>query len=129
MHTGAAAAEFSVRALPRFLQTLGSTLRFVHAYLFCTLQSSHSLVNFVCWCSPSDALTEAFMKTDIAFRDELIVQRNVKGTTKKNWHPGCCANAALIVENKLFVANAGDCRTILCRGGTAFPLTKVSLDM
>ncbi|RZC79171.1 hypothetical protein C5167_003857 [Papaver somniferum] len=99
-HRGAAAAEFSVGALPRFLQTLGSTL------------------------SPSDALTEAFMKTDIAFRDELIVQRNVKGTTKKNWHPGCCANAALIVENKLFVANAGDCRTILCRGGTAFPLTK-----
>ncbi|XP_026426240.1 protein kinase and PP2C-like domain-containing protein isoform X1 [Papaver somniferum] len=99
-HRGAAAAEFSVRALPRFLQTLGSTL------------------------SPSDALTEAFMKTDIAFRDELIVQRNVKGTTKKNWHPGCCANAALIVENKLFVANAGDCRTILCRAGTAFPLTK-----
>ncbi|KAI3849486.1 hypothetical protein MKW92_040654 [Papaver armeniacum] len=99
-HRGAAAAEFSVRALPRFLQTLGSTL------------------------SPSDALTEAFMKTDIAFRDELIVQRNVKGTTKKNWHPGCCAIAALIVENKLFVANAGDCRTILCRAGTAFPLTK-----
>lgn len=99
-HRGAAAAEFSVRALPRFLQTLGSTL------------------------SPSDALTEAFMKTDIAFRDELIVQRNVKGTTEKNWHPGCCANAALIVENKLFVANAGDCRTILCRAGTSFLLTK-----
>ncbi|KAI3995610.1 hypothetical protein MKX01_023355 [Papaver californicum] len=99
-HRGAAAAEFSVQALPRFLQTLGSTL------------------------SPSDALSEAFVKTDIAFRDELIVQRNLKGITKKNWHPGCCANAALIVENKLFVANAGDCRTILCRAGTSFPLTK-----
>ncbi|OVA20672.1 Protein kinase domain [Macleaya cordata] len=99
-HRGAAAAEFSARALPRFLQTLGSTR------------------------SPSDALSEAFMKTDDAFRNELVAQRNSKGVMQKDWHPGCCANTALIVGNKLFVANAGDCRTILCRGGHSFPLSK-----
>ncbi|KAI5341895.1 hypothetical protein L3X38_009770 [Prunus dulcis] len=32
--------------------------------------------------------------------------------------------AAFIVGNKLFVANAGDCRTILCRAGHLFVLSK-----
>ncbi|XP_077227267.1 protein kinase family protein / protein phosphatase 2C (PP2C) family protein [Tasmannia lanceolata] len=99
-HRGAAAAEFSARALPGFLQTLGST------------------------SSPSDALSEAFVKTDIAFRNELVSHRNSKRVLQKDWHPGCTAVAALIVRNRLFVANAGDCRTIICRGGHPFALTK-----
>ncbi|XP_010244437.1 PREDICTED: protein kinase and PP2C-like domain-containing protein [Nelumbo nucifera] len=99
-HRGAAAAEFSARALPGFLQTLGSTN------------------------SPSDALLEAFVKTDIAFRNELLALRNIKGAVQKDWHPGCTAVVALIVRNHLFVANAGDCRTILCRGGHPFALSK-----
>ncbi|KAK9156587.1 hypothetical protein Scep_003161 [Stephania cephalantha] len=97
-HRGAAAAEFSARALPGFLQALGSA------------------------SSPSDALSESFVKTDVAFRNELISQRNSKGVQKDS-HPGCTAAAALIVQNKLFVANAGDCRTILCRGGLSIALS------
>ncbi|CAL5321814.1 unnamed protein product [Camellia sinensis] len=62
-HRGAAAAEFSARALPGFLQSLGSIK------------------------SPSDTLLEAFL-------------------------------------NKLFVANAGDCRAMLCRAGSAYALSK-----
>lgn len=79
-------------------------------------------------CSPADALLEAFVKTDVAFRNELDSCRKSKGVIQKDWHPGCTAVAALIVRNKLFVANAGDCRTILCRAGCAFALSKVSLD-
>ncbi|KAI3444283.1 hypothetical protein Pfo_000948 [Paulownia fortunei] len=99
-HRGAAAAEFSAGALPRFLQTLVST------------------------SSPSQALLEAFIKTDIAFRNELNSHRKSKGVIQKDWHPGCTAVTALIVKNKLFVANAGDCRTIICRAGNPYALSR-----
>lgn len=99
-HRGAAAAEFSARALPRFLQALSSI------------------------SSPIDALKEAFIKTDIAFREELDFCRKSKRVIQKDWHPGCTAAAVLIVRNMLFVANAGDCRTILCRAGCPVVLSK-----
>ncbi|KAH7511702.1 hypothetical protein FEM48_Zijuj12G0010700 [Ziziphus jujuba var. spinosa] len=99
-HRGAAAAEFSARALPGFLQALGSLT------------------------SPADALSKAFIKTDIAFRTELESYRKSKRVMQKDWHPGCTAVASLIVRNKLFVANAGDCRTILCRAGDPVVLSK-----
>ncbi|KAI8562550.1 hypothetical protein RHMOL_Rhmol03G0044200 [Rhododendron molle] len=99
-HRGAAAAEFSASALPGFLQILVSTK------------------------SPSDALLEAFVKTDVAFREELDNHRKPKGVIQKDWHPGCTAIAALIVRNKLFVANAGDCRAMLCRASCAHSLSK-----
>lgn len=130
---GAAAAEFSARALPGFLQSLGSTSRFL---LFQILTQSFTLlyffsleINFIYECSPSNALLEAFVKTDAAFRNELDSYRKSKRVIQKDWHPGCTAVATLIVRNKLFVANAGDCRTILCRAGHPFVLTKVSWDL
>ncbi|XP_062096983.1 protein kinase and PP2C-like domain-containing protein [Humulus lupulus] len=100
-HRGAAAAEFAVRALPGFLQSLGSI-------------SS----------SPADALKEAFVNADLAFRNELDSYCKSKRASQKDWHPGCTAVAALIVRNKLFVANAGDCRTILCRSGHPINLSR-----
>ncbi|KAL3637101.1 hypothetical protein CASFOL_019400 [Castilleja foliolosa] len=99
-HRGAAAAEFSAGALPRFLS------------------------NNIFTSSPSQALIEAFVKTDISFRDELDSRRKSKAVFQKDWHPGCTAITALVVKNKLFVANAGDCRTILCRAGKSFALSK-----
>lgn len=99
-HRGAAAAQFSVRALPRLLQTLD------------------------CPSSPSDALKEAFINTDVAFRKELNSQRKSKGFIQKDYHPGCTAIVALMVRNTLFVANVGDCRGIICRAGCPYPLSK-----
>ncbi|KAJ6300698.1 hypothetical protein OIU76_021488 [Salix suchowensis] len=99
-HRGAAAAEFSARALPGFLQSTGSA------------------------SSPRNALVEAFVSTDAAFRNELDTHRKSRRVIQKDWHPGCTAIVALIVTNKLFVANVGDCKTILCRAGKAFPLSK-----
>ncbi|GJX70288.1 kinase and PP2C-like domain-containing protein [Tanacetum coccineum] len=99
-HRGGAAAEFSVRALPTLLQTMD------------------------CAGSPPDALKVAFINTDVAFRKELNSLRKSKGLIQKDYHPGCTAIAALIVQNKLFVANAGDCRAILCRAGSPYPLSK-----
>ncbi|XP_044468569.1 protein kinase and PP2C-like domain-containing protein isoform X2 [Mangifera indica] len=99
-HRGSAAAEFSARALPGFLQNLGST------------------------SSPAEALVEAFVRTDVVFRKELDSYRKSKRVVQKEWHPGCTAVAALIVRNRLFIANAGDCRAILCQGGQAFALSR-----
>ncbi|KAG8045059.1 hypothetical protein GUJ93_ZPchr0008g11399 [Zizania palustris] len=102
-HRGSAAAEFSVRAVPGFLK------------------------KFCCDTSPIDALTEAFVRTDIAFREELILHQKSKRIIQKDWHPGCTAATALIVRNRLFVANAGDCRAILNRAGEPFPMTRVRI--
>ncbi|KAL0555084.1 hypothetical protein IC582_009017 [Cucumis melo] len=99
-HRGAAAAEFSAQAIPGFLQTSFSTR------------------------SPADALMEAFVKTDIEFRKELEFFRKSKKLKQKDWHPGCTAVVALIVRDKLFAANAGDCRAILCRAGDPIVLSK-----
>ncbi|KAJ4770425.1 protein kinase family protein / protein phosphatase 2C (PP2C) family protein [Rhynchospora pubera] len=99
-HRGAAAAEFSARAIPAFLQN------------YCHTES------------PSDMLIEAFTKTDAAFRDELLLCRNSKRITQKEWHPGCTAITALVIREKLYVANAGDCRAILNRAGQPFPMSK-----
>ncbi|KAL6523309.1 hypothetical protein OROGR_016912 [Orobanche gracilis] len=99
-HRGAAAADFSAGVFPRFLRN----------------QFSIS--------SPSQALLEAFIRTDIAFRDELKSFRESKAVIQKDWHPGCTAVATLVVRNKLFVANAGDCRTIICRAGNPYALSR-----
>ncbi|XP_054824306.1 protein kinase and PP2C-like domain-containing protein isoform X2 [Prosopis cineraria] len=99
-HRGAAAAEFSARAMPGFLQALGSL------------------------GGPATTLVEAFLRTDVAFRQELDSSRKSRRVTQKDWHPGCTALAALVVRNKLFVANCGDCRAILCRAGSPIALSK-----
>ena len=80
-------------------------------------------------CSPVNALLEAFVRTDAVFRNELDSHRKSKRVIQKDWHPGCTAVAALIVRNRLFVANAGDCRVILCRGGHPYALSRVRQDL
>lgn len=91
----------------------------------------HRILNYHCnlylspACSPSQALLEAFVKTDIAFRNELNYRRKSKGLIQKDSHPGCTAITVLIVKDKLFVANAGDCRTIICRAGNPYALSRV----
>ena len=36
---------------------------------------------------------------------------------------GACSVSALVTEGQLVVANAGDCKAVLCRGGKAEALT------
>ncbi|KAH8972536.1 hypothetical protein BDL97_02G202900 [Sphagnum fallax] len=99
-HRGPEAAEFAALAIPSFLSKSAAL-------------------------SPQEALMAAFTETDIVFRRELEMQRSQKkGTSGAQWHPGCTATTALLTGNKLFVANAGDCRTVLCRNGKAIQLSK-----
>ncbi|KAL2895799.1 Protein kinase and PP2C-like domain-containing protein [Bienertia sinuspersici] len=100
-HRGAAAAEFSVQSLPKLLQSFHFS-----------------------GISPAESLVRAFVETDIAFRSTLDSHRKSKGLIKKDWHPGCTAIAAFLVKDKLYVANAGDCRAILCRAGHAVALSR-----
>ncbi|KAI8470546.1 MAG: phosphatase 2C-like domain-containing protein [Monoraphidium minutum] len=45
-----------------------------------------------------------------------------RGAAGRN--PGCTALAAVIAGGRLLVANAGDCRAVLCRGGAALGLSR-----
>lgn len=60
------------------------------------------------------ALVESFMKTD---RDYLL---NDSGANRDD---GCTAVTAVLVGQKLIVANVGDSRAVLSRGGKAYPLS------
>ncbi|PKI39544.1 hypothetical protein CRG98_040014 [Punica granatum] len=60
--------------------------------------------------SMEEAVIEGYLETDAKFLDE-----NVDG--------GSCCVTALIREGNLIVSNAGDCRVVLSRDGTAEALT------
>ncbi|CAN1181445.1 Protein kinase and PP2C-like domain-containing protein [Linum perenne] len=64
------------------------------------------------------------IETDAAFKNELDSHRSSRRITQKSWHPGCTAIASLIVGNRLFVANAVDCRAVLCLASNALLLTE-----
>jgi serine/threonine protein phosphatase PrpC len=67
----------------------------------------------------------AFTCIDEQFRRELDAERMRRRGGGKDWHPGCTAVAALVIDGRLVVANAGDCRVVLCRKGKAVQITKV----
>ncbi|KAK6125187.1 hypothetical protein DH2020_041073 [Rehmannia glutinosa] len=57
-----------------------------------------------------------WISAKFGFSEQAVIQ--------KDSHPGCTAITALVVKNKLFVANAGDCRTIICRTGKPYALSR-----
>lgn len=98
------------------------------------------------------ALREAFVDVDAAFRSEWRQQQqgssssvasassgsisggdpfgssggagSAPGKSAAERFPGCTALAAVIAGGRLLVANAGDCRAVLCRGGRAVGLSR-----
>eukprot|EP00798_Chlamydomonas_sp_ICE-L_P019425 gene19425-26082_t len=102
-HRGAQAAEFARINLPAILQQC------------------------CCVChSPKEALTVAFQQVDAAYRVcwEADRQERVLKGRRDVLYPGCTAIAALVVGKMLYVANAGDCRAVLCQGRTAKELSR-----
>ncbi|CAD8107983.1 unnamed protein product [Paramecium primaurelia] len=73
----------------------------------------------------ADALQETFLKMD-----ELLMTpegykelNNYKSNNSDDSYAGCTANVALIHKNTLYVANAGDSRSVLCRNNTNFDMS------
>uniref|UniRef100_A0A1D1Y2H2 protein-serine/threonine phosphatase n=1 Tax=Anthurium amnicola TaxID=1678845 RepID=A0A1D1Y2H2_9ARAE len=60
------------------------------------------------------AIVEAFKQTDADFLDEEKGQQKDAGST---------ASTAVLIGDKLLVANVGDSRVVACRAGSAIPLS------
>ncbi|CAD8119499.1 unnamed protein product [Paramecium sonneborni] len=72
-----------------------------------------------------DALKETFLKMD-----ELLMTTDgqkelnlYKANESDESYAGCTANVALIHKNTLYVANAGDSRSVLCRNNTNYDMS------
>lgn len=61
------------------------------------------------------ALVEAFVATDKAYLED-------EANSKKD--DGCTAVAAVLLDDKLIVANVGDSRAVLSRSGKAYPMSE-----
>eukprot|EP00850_Spirogloea_muscicola_P023527 SM000364S13662 [mRNA] locus=s364:59070:63877:+ [translate_table: standard] len=122
-HRGFEAAEYAAAGIPsRLLQNL-ATLRYSLSHVAdCTAQFDQKVVCAL--GSPQEALCATFMETDSALQAEMVEQRKFMKGGGITWHPGCTAATVLILQDHIFVANAGDCRTILCRDGKAVALSR-----
>eukprot|EP00292_Cryptomonas_paramecium_P009031 CAMPEP_0113725206 /NCGR_PEP_ID=MMETSP0038_2-20120614/39589_1 /TAXON_ID=2898 /ORGANISM="Cryptomonas paramecium" /LENGTH=252 /DNA_ID=CAMNT_0000655359 /DNA_START=38 /DNA_END=793 /DNA_ORIENTATION=+ /assembly_acc=CAM_ASM_000170 len=61
-----------------------------------------------------EALTRAFLRTDGEFLDKAA---------REGLSDGCTVTTAFLSGIELYVANAGDSRTIICRGTNAVPMS------
>ena len=52
-----------------------------------------------------------------------VIDPKEQPDAKISMFTGCTANVLVIHDNKLFFANAGDSRSVLCRKGQAFPMS------
>ncbi|KAL6626314.1 hypothetical protein ACP70R_030040 [Stipagrostis hirtigluma subsp. patula] len=64
--------------------------------------------------SVEDSIRKAFLRADLALADDSVINRS-SGTT---------ALTALVLGRQLLIANAGDCRAVLCRKGEAVELSR-----
>ena len=80
---------------------------------------------------PAEALREAFAAVDAAFVDAFEKSREGAREGEREGasrFPGCTASAALVWGDVLYVANAGDCRAVLCRDYDASVHARLSED-
>ena len=79
---------------------------------------------------PNGLLRRTFLDLDAAFlewedrRHAARVERSGHAAAKKRRYAGATALLSIVIERDLLVANAGDCRAVLCHRGRAVPLTR-----
>ncbi|KAF6258184.1 phosphatase 2C-like domain-containing protein [Scenedesmus sp. NREL 46B-D3] len=126
-HRGHEAAAYAAAQLPRNLLLAsvleGSSSSGEHA----AAQSAGSEQPAADDCSGAAvALKRAFLATDAAFWQEWQAEMHAHAAAGQytERYPGCTALAAVLAGPQLLVANAGDGRAVLSRGGTAVPLSR-----
>ncbi|GAX74889.1 hypothetical protein CEUSTIGMA_g2335.t1 [Chlamydomonas eustigma] len=95
---------------------------------YCRTQLPEALAR-VSLSSPSIgvALKRAFKEMEEGYKivwQSQCERMKREGKRSCDVYPGCTALVALIVGNQLFIANAGDCRAVLCRAGTTIAVTR-----
>uniref|UniRef100_A0A061SFA0 Protein kinase and pp2c-like domain-containing n=1 Tax=Tetraselmis sp. GSL018 TaxID=582737 RepID=A0A061SFA0_9CHLO len=80
---------------------------------------------------PDQALARAFAVLDESFArlqdaawSEKVTRMGADAAGLRTHFPGCTALAALIFPGEICIANAGDCRAVLCRAGKAVQVTR-----
>lgn len=85
---------------------------------FCRRNFEKALVSVWHECvSPEEALTKTFASLDEAFVDAFERTKVSFGESKERF-PGCTAIVAMRWGERVYVANAGDCRAVVCREPT-----------
>ncbi|KAL0365930.1 UNVERIFIED_CONTAM: putative protein phosphatase 2C 11 [Sesamum radiatum] len=85
------------------------TAEYLKKYLFENLSSHPDFLR-----DTKSAIVEAFKQTDTNYLNEEKGQQKDAGST---------ASTAVLVRDKIFVANVGDSRVVACRAGSAIPLS------
>lgn len=88
-----------------------------HVARFCEMYLPSQICQGSC-NDPCGALVDAFHRID-----ELLNQCEFQSDASPQWI-GCTANVCLIRPHQIVVANAGDTRSVLSRGGRAVPLSE-----
>lgn len=105
-HRGAEAADFCQRSFPAALRSRWAAAG----------ETPESAL-----CGAFAAVDDAFHAADDARRREEGARAGAAGKAAR--FPGCTAAVAVVWGDCLRVANAGDCRTVLCRAGKAVDLS------
>eukprot|EP00919_Chromeraceae_sp_WS-2016_P062069 GHVR01147043.1.p1 GENE.GHVR01147043.1~~GHVR01147043.1.p1 ORF type:complete len:557 (+),score=177.20 GHVR01147043.1:170-1840(+) len=53
----------------------------------------------------------------------ILIRKSIKSLQIKNGKVGACCVTVLVDSDHIIVANCGDCKAVLCRGGKAIPLS------
>ena len=146
-HRGAEAAAFTAAALPRALQLASLRQAARSGGAAAAAYAAPGGCEPAIGASPAAAaLRDAFLDVDAAFRAEWTAAQQGSGGSVASVSsgqgsaglsyaggaprgaagrfPGCTALAAVIAGGRLLVANAGDCRAVLCRGGAALGVSR-----
>jgi serine/threonine protein phosphatase PrpC len=121
-HRGYEVAAYAAAQMPRHLLVASVQLRSVPS----SSSSSSELPAADSSSGPAQALQQAFLATDAGFWQTWQAEMHANAAVGQyaERYPGCTALAAVIAGRQLFVANAGDGRAVLSRGGTAVPLSR-----
>jgi serine/threonine protein phosphatase PrpC len=67
---------------------------------------------------------DKIMLTTAGKKELLDIKKNQgEGNNDEESFAGCTANVSLIVDGVLYVANAGDSRTLMCSNGKPVPMS------